>query len=134
MAYRGDVTSAGSPDASGPSPAPAPSAGTDAPTPRPTWVAVLVYTLLRVALFAVVFVVIDLLTPIHGIWAAAAAILMSGAISLVVLDRQRGPVGQAAARFFGRINARIDASARAEDVEDVAPSSAPDSGQAEQQS
>ena len=38
---------------------------------------------------------------------------------IVVLDRPRGKVGVAAAGFFGRINARIDASARAEDVDDA---------------
>jgi hypothetical protein len=78
-------------------------------------IAILVYTLLRVGLFALVWVVIEFLTPLHGLWAAAAAILISGAISVVVLDRQRGEVGAAAAGFFGRINARIEASAAAED-------------------
>lgn len=82
---------------------------------RSTITAVLVYTLLRLALFLVVWAVIAFLTPIKGGWAAAAAIVMSGAISLVVLDRQRGAVGSVAAGFFGRINARIEASARAED-------------------
>lgn len=79
--------------------------------------AILVYTLLRVGLFAVVWVVVELVTPIHGLWAAAVAILISGAISIVVLDRQRGAVGAVAAGFFGRINARIEASARAEDAD-----------------
>jgi Protein of unknown function (DUF4229) len=84
--------------------------------------AVASYTLLRFALFAIVWVVIELLTPINGVWAIVAAILMSGAISVIALDRQRGAVGQAAAGFFGRINERIEASARAEDVDDpVAP-------------
>jgi hypothetical protein len=77
--------------------------------------AVIVYTLLRILLFAAVWVVVELLTPIHGVWAAAAAIVMSGAISLILLDRQRGKVGQAAGGFFGRINQRIESSARAED-------------------
>jgi hypothetical protein len=77
--------------------------------------AILVYTVLRVALFAVVWVVIEFVTPIHGVWAAAAAILISGAISIIVLDRPRNKVGLAAGSFFGRINERIDASARAED-------------------
>ncbi len=80
-------------------------------------VAVLVYTLLRLGLFAVVWVVIEFVSPIHGLWAAALAILISGAISIVVLDRQRGAVGSIAAGFFGRINARIEASARSEDGE-----------------
>ena len=79
--------------------------------------AIVIYTLLRVALFAVVWVIIELVTPIHGVWAAAAAILISGAISIVVLDRPRNKVGQAAGSFFGRINEKIDASAKAEDDE-----------------
>lgn len=88
----------------------------DDPSPRTAKaVAILVYTVLRVALFAVVWVTIEFLTPIHGLWAAASAILISGAISIVVLDRQRGEVGSVAAGFFGRINERIEASARAED-------------------
>ena len=74
--------------------------------------------MLRIALFLAVWLVLELLTPVHGIWAIVAAILMSGAISIVVLDRQRGRVGVAAAGFFGRINERIEASARAEDVDD----------------
>lgn len=84
-------------------------------------VAILVYTLLRFALFAVVWLVIEFLTPLNGLLALAAAILISGAISVVVLDRQRSAVGAAAAGFFGRINARIDASARAEDDDDDEP-------------
>ncbi len=77
--------------------------------------AIVVYTVLRVLLFAAVWVVMELLTPIHGVWAAVAAILISGAISLILLDRPRNKVGAAAGSFFGRINERIDASARAED-------------------
>lgn len=77
--------------------------------------AVIVYTLLRILLFVAVWIVVELVTPIHGAWAAAAALLMSGAISLIALDRQRGKVGQAAGGFFGRINERIESSARAED-------------------
>lgn len=96
--------------------------------------AILAYTLLRVALFAVVWVVIELLSPIHGLWAAASAIIISGVISVVVLDRQRAAVGSIAAGFFGRINARIEASARAEDDTDTTaePPPAPsDSGDGE---
>lgn len=85
---------------------------------RGTALAIIVYTLLRVALFVAVWVLFEFLTPIHGLWAAASAILISGAISIVVLDRQRGRVGVAAGRFFGRINARIEESARAEDEDE----------------
>ena len=80
--------------------------------------AIVVYTVLRIALFLAIWLVVNLLTPIHGVWAAVVALLISGAISLVVLDRQRGRVGVAAAGFFGRLNERIEASARAEDVDD----------------
>ncbi len=93
--------------------------------------AILVYTLLRVGLFVVVWLLIELLTPIYGVWALVAAILVSGAISIVVLDRQRGAVGSVAAGFFGRLNARIEASARAEDDDNGDDSS---SGQPESQS
>lgn len=98
-----------------------------------------VYTLLRVALFAVVWVIIELLTPIHGLWAAAAAIVMSGAISIVVLDRPRSKVGVAFGRFYGRINDRIEASASREDDDDVEseampPTTPESSGQSQDQS
>lgn len=88
--------------------------------------AVLVYTVLRVAVFAAVWLTIELLTPLSGVWAIVVAILVSGAVSLLLLDRQRGRVGAAAAGFFGRLNERIEASARAED-DDVEPP-APQSG------
>ena len=87
--------------------------------------AVVIYTVLRIALFVAVWLLLELLTPVHGLWAIVAAILMSGAISIVVLDRPRGEVGRAAAGFFGRLNARIDASARAEDVDDEPPAAPP---------
>jgi hypothetical protein len=96
--------------------------------------AVLVYTVLRVALFLAVWLTIELLTPISGVWAIALAIVVSGAISLFVLDRQRGRVASVAAGFFGGINDRIEASARAEDVDDE-PAPAPPataSGEGEQ--
>jgi hypothetical protein len=102
--------------------------------------AVLVYTALRVALFAAVWLTIELLTPINGLLAIIAAILVSGAVSLLVLDRQRGRAASVAAGFFGRINERIEASARAEDVDDEPVASTPasaapstgDSGNGEQ--
>ena len=88
--------------------------------------AVLIYTALRIALFLVVWLTIELLTPISGIWAIVVAILISGAISIVLLDRSRNQAGLAAAGFFGRINERIEASARAEDIDDE-PDQASDS-------
>lgn len=73
------------------------------------------YTGLRLGLLLLVWLTLLLLTPLTPLVAALAAVLISGAISLFVLDRQRSAVGQVAAGFFGRINERIEASARAED-------------------
>lgn len=88
------------------------------------------YTVLRVLLFAGVWAVLWYLTPLDALWSAVAALLISGAISIVVLDRQRGRVGAAAGSFFSRMNERIDAATRAEDLDDVVE--APDSAQGQQ--
>lgn len=80
--------------------------------------AVAKYTILRIALFAAVWVVLELITPLSLAWTLIAAIVMSGAISVIVLDRSRGEAGQAVGGFFRRMNARIDASSRAEDEAD----------------
>lgn len=80
--------------------------------------AIAVYTVLRVALFAAVWLTFELLTPISGLWAIVFAILISGAISIILLDRQRDRVAAVAAGFFRGINERIEASARAEDLDD----------------
>jgi hypothetical protein len=93
--------------------------------------AVLVYTVLRVALFLAVWLTIELLTPISGVWAIVIAILLSGVISLLVLDRQRGRVATVAAGFFSGINERIEASARAEDVDDEPDPATSDAGSGE---
>ena len=80
--------------------------------------AILRFTALRLALFGFVWLLILLTTPLRGLLAAMVALLISGVISVVVLDRQRAAMGAVLAAFFGRINARIDASARAEDEAD----------------
>lgn len=98
-------------------------------------VAVLVYTVLRVALFLAVWALFQFLTPIKGLWAVVAGILVSGAISLIVLDRQRNAVAIAAGGVLGRINARIEASARAEDEDAdgaLPPAAGAASGEGEQ--
>ena len=96
-----------------------------------TW-SLVVYTLLRVAIFLAFWLPLQLLTPLRGLLAVVAALLMSGAVSLIVLDRQRGRVGLAAAGFFRRINERIEASARAEDEALDAATDAHDAVPAEQ--
>lgn len=80
--------------------------------------AVIRFTALRLLLFGFVWLLIQLTTPLRGLLAAVVALLLSGVISVVVLDRQRAATGAALAAFFGRINARIDESTRAEDETD----------------
>ena len=89
--------------------------------------ALLIYTLLRVALFLAVWLTIELLTPVSGVWAIVVAIMLSGVISIVLLDRPRNRAGRVAEGFFGRINERIEASARAEDIDDEPATQASDS-------
>ena len=79
-----------------------------------------IYTALRFALFAVVWLLLELLTPVRGWWALAAAILISGMVSAFALNRQRDDMSVGIAGFFGRMNARIDAANRAEDERDDA--------------
>lgn len=81
------------------------------------WLAFLVYTLLRLVLLVAIWILIAWITPVKGLWALALALLVSGAVSLFVLDRQRDAMSVGVARFFSGINERIEASARAEDVE-----------------
>jgi len=83
--------------------------------------AVIVYSILRIGIFLAAWALIWYLTPLDALWAAVAGLLISGAVSLVVLDRQRGRVGRATGRFFSRINERIDAATRAEDLDEPWP-------------
>jgi hypothetical protein len=77
--------------------------------------AIIWYTLLRIAVFAGLWFLIQLLTPVRGLWAIVAALLLSGAISMIVLNRQRDSMSVVVAGFFGRINDRIEQGKRAED-------------------
>lgn len=70
---------------------------------------------MRVGLFLGVWLLLQLLTPLRGLWAAALAIIASGLISLFLLNRQRAAMSSVVGGFFGRINARIDAASQAED-------------------
>lgn len=82
---------------------------------------VAVYTAMRVGLFVGVWLLLQLLTPLRGLWAVAVAILTSGLISLFLLNRQRAAMSSVVGGFFGRINARIDAASQAEDDWDEQP-------------
>ena len=87
---------------------------------------ILAYTALRLGLFAAVWLVLQLLTTLRGLWAIVVAILVSGLISIFVLNRQRTAMGDVIGGFFGRINARIDAASRAEDELDAHPDDQPE--------
>ena len=78
-------------------------------------IAVLAYTALRLLIFAGVWALLSLVTPLRGLWSVTLAILISGAISIFALNRQRDEVSVGVSGFFSRLNARIDASTRAED-------------------
>jgi len=85
---------------------------------RSRWISLLVYSGLRLLVFAAVWLLVQILTPWRGLLAIAVAILISGGISLFVLDRPRGQVAMGVDAFMRRMNERIEASARAEDVDD----------------
>ena len=70
---------------------------------------------MRVGLFLAVWLLLQLVTPVRGLWALFAAVIASGVLSAFLLNRQRTAMGEVVGRFFGGINARIDAASRAED-------------------
>ena len=84
---------------------------------RSRWISFLVYTLLRLLVFAAVWLLVQVVTPWRGLLAIAVAILISGGISLFLLDRPRGQLAVGVDAFMKRINDRIEASARSEDDE-----------------
>lgn len=82
------------------------------------WLAVLTYSGLRLLLLLAVWLLIGLVTPLRGLTSVVVALLVSGGISLFVLNRQRASMSAVVSSFFGRINERIDAAARAEDFDE----------------
>ncbi len=74
-----------------------------------------IYTGLRILLWLAVWAILQFLTPLKGALALIISLLLSGAISIVVLDRQRDAMSEGVGAFFGRINDRIEKSAAAED-------------------
>jgi len=74
-----------------------------------------VYTGLRLALLAAVWLLIQVVTPMRGLLAVAVALVISGIISFILLDRSRDRASAGLAGVFGRINDRIERSRTAED-------------------
>jgi len=79
-------------------------------------IAVLTYTLARIALLGVVFG-LGYLAGLRDITLLVMAFLGSGLLSFVVLNRQRDAFGGRVAGYFSRINDRIEANTRKEDVD-----------------
>ncbi len=77
-----------------------------------------IYTGLRLALLAGVWLLLQAVTPFRGLIAVVIALLISGVISVVLLDRPRDRAGSRVAGVFRRIDERIEKSRTAEDFDD----------------
>ncbi len=75
-----------------------------------------VYTGLRLALLAAVWLVVQLVTPWRGLLAIAVALAVSGVIGFFVLDRSRDSASVAVWRVFRRIDDRIKRNEMLEDA------------------
>lgn len=75
-----------------------------------------VYTGLRLALLAAVWLVVQLVTPWRGLLAIAVALAVSGVIGFFVLDRSRDSASAAVWRVFRRIDDRIKRNEMLEDA------------------
>ena len=67
-----------------------------------------IYTGLRLAILAGVWLVIQIVTPMRGLLAIAVALVISGVISFVALDRPRDRASAGLSGVFRRIDERID--------------------------
>lgn len=74
------------------------------------------YTLARLLLLAAAWGLFALV-GLHGITLWVAAFLGSGVASLLLLSRQRDAMGQGVERLLDRVNQRIDAATRKEDLD-----------------
>ena len=83
---------------------------------------ILWYTGLRVALLVAVWLLIQVLTPLRGLIAAGIAVVISGVISMIALDRPRDRASSGIWGIFRRIDERIERSRTAEDVDEPVPS------------
>jgi len=101
---------------------------------------IVIYTGLRLALLAAVWLLLQVVTPFRGLLAIVVALLISGVVSVVLLDRPRDRAGNRVAGVFRRIDERIERSRTAEDYDDEVepgtdsePAGGARSGQAEPQ-
>lgn len=89
---------------------------------------VVVYTLLRVGMLVAVGAVLYLL-GLRGVWLLLFAFLVSGLVSAFALSRPREGAALGITRAVKGVNARLDASARAEDDDLDEFTATPDDGE-----
>ena len=77
---------------------------------------VLVYSVARMALFIAALIPLRLL-GVRGLWLFGLAIVLSGLLSLVLLDRVRSQFSGTLSAFFSGLNQRIDEAARSENAD-----------------
>ncbi len=77
------------------------------------------YTTIRLALVVLVWLTLQLFTPLRGLLAIALALLISALFSIIFLSKQRDAMSESMFGFFRRLNERIDASAAKEDYLDA---------------
>ena len=77
-----------------------------------------IYTGLRLALLAGVWRLIQVVTPMRGLLAIAVALVVSGVISFILLDRPRDRASAGLSGVFRRIDERIERSKVAEDIDE----------------
>ncbi len=92
---------------------------------------IVIYTGLRLALLAGVWLVIQIVTPMRGLLAIAVALVISGVISFIALDRPRDRASAGLSGVFRRIDDRIERSKVAEDIDDAPVPPVQESGEGE---
>ena len=80
------------------------------------WLTAVRYTAARLLLWLAVWALLQFLTPVKGLLAVVLGLLLSSAISIIVLDRQRDVMSEGIGSFFGNINQKIANSEAAEDA------------------
>lgn len=80
------------------------------------WLTTALYTAARLLLWLAVWALLQFLTPVKGLLAVVLGLLISSAISIIILDRQRDVMSEGIGAFFSGINQKIANSGAAEDA------------------
>lgn len=85
----------------------------------------LFYSVSRVLLFIAIWLLVQFVSPLRGLTALVVALLVSGAISFFLLNRQRDTASASVVGLFRRIDERIERARRAEDADPTEPEPGP---------